>query len=633
MDKQEKTALLGNRVRAAKNAETNEMQYAVVDVLEALLGNENGRKRWNRIKNTAAFTREKLPTSDGKMRLTDAATAAQLKAIAGELPAEQTEALAQWLAAEPSRKKNTRRARKNNGNNTSRAAEQASIVAETLAEVAAESGAVASDDVSEDTPVMTNADSETTPVEKPGKTNTRRSRRKSAQKKADTVVTEATVETAPEATVAEDAPETMPEQPTVTPEAVTAQQPAEKPSKASARRSRRKSAQKKAEAAVAEAVEAMPAEMPAAAEETPEAIDAPVKAPMEAQSKSTSRRSRRKSAQKKAEATVKQDQKPVSEPIVDPVPEGKAAQKPAGKTKDKNVQKAEKSTQKAVTKAVAKAAAKAAVKAAEKVVERAAERTAVDETELLRQHIGRRESIAVLIDADNSQFTKLTAIIDELSKFGRIVVRKAYGDWKNPCLKNWEGVLTALAIKPEQQFAYTKGKNATDIALVIDAMDLLATGRYDAFAIICSDSDYTPLVMRLRETGAYVFGAGADRTPLAFINACDVFFNTQTYFEKKYEQPTALPPRVPSPNHDVDDIFHWMENARELHQDETGWTSISDAGSYIKRIYPEFRVKDYGFSKLADLVLAFPERFGTKTYQHKGATILAYRPKDMDFYE
>ena len=327
--------------------------------------------------------------------------------------------------------------------------------------------------------------------------------------------------------------------------------------------------------------------------------------------------------------------KPV--PVQRPAPttrvEAKAAAPKASaeKAKDKSVPKlSEKSTQKAVTKAVAKAAAKAAVKAAERVVEKAAERPALDKTEKLRMEIGKRESIAILIDADNSQFTKLKATIDVIAGFGRVVVKKAYGDWKNPCLKNWEGVLTELAIKPEQQFAYTKGKNATDIALVIDAMDLMATGRYDTFAIICSDSDYTPLVMRLRETGAYVFGAGADRTPAAFIKACDVFLNVSDYIEKKYEQPTALLPKAPSPNNEIEDIFHWMENARDLYKDADGWTSISDAGSYIKRIYPGFRVKKYGYPKLADLVAAFPDRYETKTYIHKGATIVAYKPMDAN---
>jgi uncharacterized protein (TIGR00288 family) len=119
--------------------------------------------------------------------------------------------------------------------------------------------------------------------------------------------------------------------------------------------------------------------------------------------------------------------------------------------------------------------------------------------------------IAVLIDADNAQLTKLKAILDEISKYGRIIGKKACGDWKSSELKRWENEIKKLAIKPVQQFANTKGKNATDIALVIDAMDLLYTNNYDAFVIVSSDADYTPLAIKLRETGAYIFGVGEDK--------------------------------------------------------------------------------------------------------------------------
>ena len=307
-------------------------------------------------------------------------------------------------------------------------------------------------------------------------------------------------------------------------------------------------------------------------------------------------------------------------------PAESTAAKDDSDTKAKSTRK--RGGKKAVTKAVAKAAAKAVAKVAETVAERVVDRSHTDMGEHIRLAIGHRESIAVLIDADNAQLSKLKATIDELAKFGRIVVKKAYGDWKNPTLKHWEPVLTDLAIKPEQQFAYTKGKNATDIALVIDAMDLLAMGRYDTFAIICSDSDYTPLVMRLRETGAYVFGVGADQTPSPFVNACDVFINTRIFVDEKPSpaRPSALPAiATPLARLEVEDVFRMMESAVELYQDTEGWTSISDAGSHIKRVYPGFRVKKYGYTKLADMVLAYPSRFATKTYIHKGATILAYQ--------
>ena len=131
------------------------------------------------------------------------------------------------------------------------------------------------------------------------------------------------------------------------------------------------------------------------------------------------------------------------------------------------------------------------------------------------------EKIALLIDADNTQLSKLETVIQELSAYGRIVVKRAYGNWRKEALKNWEDELKRLAIKAEQQFDYVSGKNATDMALVIDTLDLLHKEIYDAFVIVASDSDYTPLAIRLHESGVYVMGVGEKKTPSAFRNACD----------------------------------------------------------------------------------------------------------------
>lgn len=245
------------------------------------------------------------------------------------------------------------------------------------------------------------------------------------------------------------------------------------------------------------------------------------------------------------------------------------------------------------------------------------------------------EKIAVLIDADNSQLSKLKAIIDEISTYGRIAVKKAYGDWKNPVLKNWEDVLKQLAIKPEQQFAYTKGKNATDIALVIDAMDLLSTGIYDAFAVICSDSDYTPLVIRLRESGVYVFGAGEKKTPTSFINACDNFIMTElldhdttesTRLSKNESAPTLPAPTAPIEESDLSDIHHLLKIASDKYSDPDGWVNIASAGQYIKRIRPDFESQAYGFTKLPDLIKAFPDKYENTKFRGKGTVqIFAYK--------
>ena len=133
------------------------------------------------------------------------------------------------------------------------------------------------------------------------------------------------------------------------------------------------------------------------------------------------------------------------------------------------------------------------------------------------------QKIAVVIDADNTKISKLEDVFHEISKRGRIVVKRAYGNWHKPTLKNWGEIIKRLAIKAEQQFDYVSGKNATDMALVIDTIELLYTNLYDAFVIVSSDSDYTPLAIKLREAGVYVMGVGEQKTPVAFRNACDEF--------------------------------------------------------------------------------------------------------------
>lgn len=133
------------------------------------------------------------------------------------------------------------------------------------------------------------------------------------------------------------------------------------------------------------------------------------------------------------------------------------------------------------------------------------------------------QKIAVVIDADNTQISKLEDVFHEISTRGRIVVKRAYGNWHKPTLKNWGEIIKRLAIKAEQQFDYVSGKNATDMALVIDTIELLYKNLYDAFVIVSSDSDYTPLAIKLREAGVYVMGVGEQKTPVAFRNACDEF--------------------------------------------------------------------------------------------------------------
>lgn len=131
--------------------------------------------------------------------------------------------------------------------------------------------------------------------------------------------------------------------------------------------------------------------------------------------------------------------------------------------------------------------------------------------------------IAILIDAENTQINSLEAILTEISKNGYVIVKRAYGDWSSSCLKNWKQTMNELAIQPVQQFSYTQGKNSSDAAMIIDAMDLLYSNKFNAFALISSDSDFTKLATRLKESQVFVFGVGEKKTPISFRNACDDF--------------------------------------------------------------------------------------------------------------
>ncbi len=258
------------------------------------------------------------------------------------------------------------------------------------------------------------------------------------------------------------------------------------------------------------------------------------------------------------------------------------------------------------------------------------------------------EKIVMLIDADNTQISKLRAVIREISAHGRIVVKRAYGNWRKDTLKNWERELKSLAIKAEQQFDYVTGKNATDMALVIDALELLHTGNYDEFVIVASDSDYTPLAIKLHESGVYVIGVGEKKTPEAFRNACDEFIflenldarreNKKAEQKKdkasaKAKQKDTLPD---ADNEDIDyeqedidsidEIHNLLQIASDKYQDDDGYVNVSSAGTFIKRAKPDFDSRTYGFLKLPQLIEAFPDRYETKRYPGKGTTtIIAYR--------
>jgi uncharacterized protein (TIGR00288 family) len=208
--------------------------------------------------------------------------------------------------------------------------------------------------------------------------------------------------------------------------------------------------------------------------------------------------------------------------------------------------------------------------------------------------------LAVLIDADNTSAKFVKEMFDELAGYGAITVKRAYGDWSSDGLKGWRDVLLGNAISPQQQFAYTSGKNATDSALIIDAMDLLYSGNVDGFALVSSDSDFTPLAMRLRESGKRVIGVGRRKTPKAFVEACERFLFLEVLSEATGtpEQGDENPPRP------IQSVLTKALN--KIASDDENWTSLSELGNHLNRTDPSFDSRNYGFSKLSDLVTHQP---------------------------
>lgn len=293
--------------------------------------------------------------------------------------------------------------------------------------------------------------------------------------------------------------------------------------------------------------------------------------------------------------------------------------------------------------------------------------------------------IAVVIDADNTRPSKIADVLSEISTRGRIVVKRAYGNWRKEGLKNWEPEIKGLAIKAEQQFDYVSGKNATDMALIIDTIELLYTKTYDAFVIVSSDSDYTPLAIKLRESGVYVIGVGEKKTPSPFRNACDEFLfleNISPTVGAQQEDPVLPPPEEeasgdqptsdsdsaagegpaaedrpdpaaqpaagsPSSNtngpavHDqeaapdrggtdetdgIDEIHALLKKASDTYQDDDGYVNLAAAGDFLKRTKPDFDCRTYGQKKLPQLLEMYPTKYEIKRYRGKGtATIVAYK--------
>jgi uncharacterized LabA/DUF88 family protein len=212
-------------------------------------------------------------------------------------------------------------------------------------------------------------------------------------------------------------------------------------------------------------------------------------------------------------------------------------------------------------------------------------------------------SLAVLIDADNAQASIIEGLLSEIAKFGVASVKRIYGDWTTPNLGQWKTILLEHSIQPIQQFRYTTGKNATDSAMIIDAMDLLYTGTFDGFCIVSSDSDFTRLASRIRESGKRVYGFGEKKTPQPFVAACDRFIYTEIFalIADAEEATSKIPPNKLRQDAKLINLFR---SAIEAASNEEGWAHLGGVGSNIIKNAPDFDPRNYGYAKLSDLAIA-----------------------------
>lgn len=215
------------------------------------------------------------------------------------------------------------------------------------------------------------------------------------------------------------------------------------------------------------------------------------------------------------------------------------------------------------------------------------------------------DKIAVLIDADNAQPSIVDGLMMEIAKYGVAHVKRIYGDWTTPDLRGWKEVLLQYSIQPIQQFRYTMGKNATDSAMIIDAMDLLYTGNFDAFCIVSSDSDFTKLASRIREQGVVAYGFGEKKTPDAFVAACDKFIYTEVLrFKDEDETAPGFKRKNTTDLKQDTRLVMLLRNAVEASSDDEGWAHLAAVGSNIAKQSPDFDPRNYGYKKLKELVEA-----------------------------
>ena len=214
-----------------------------------------------------------------------------------------------------------------------------------------------------------------------------------------------------------------------------------------------------------------------------------------------------------------------------------------------------------------------------------------------------QKTLAVLIDADNAHPSTISGLLTEVAKYGTAAVKRIYGDWTLPYLKGWKETLLKHSIQPIQQFRYSKGKNSTDNAMIIDAMDLLYSGRFDGFCLVSSDSDFTRLASRIREAGLTVYAFGEKKTPEAFVTACDKFIYTEVLRSEEETEQKLLKKSTKKLRQD-NRLVMLIRNAIDANSDEGGWAELGSVGSNIVKQAPDFDPRNYGYKKLGELVKA-----------------------------
>lgn len=241
----------------------------------------------------------------------------------------------------------------------------------------------------------------------------------------------------------------------------------------------------------------------------------------------------------------------------------------------------------------------------------------------------KHKRIALLIDGDNAQPSLISQILAETGKYGAVTIRRIYGDWTKANMSGWKETLNNHAIQPIQQFRYTIGKNATDSAMIIDAMDILHSRLVDGFCIVSSDSDYTRLATRIRESGIFVMGIGKESTPKAFVNACNVFIYTENLAtelkEKKQRyKGSSEKPKLP----EKPDPIPLLSKSIEMAMQEDGWANLATAGFYLHQLDPGFDPRSYGHKQLSSLFKSYSDKFDLKFQNESGITAVFVRLKE-----